>query len=159
MATNRTPIAPDALLRIVERVKEYYVESPPQRPRGRPRTFSGRAFLLLAGGGVGLRTCTPQELAPLLSKDARRGQALGVSRVPQRRTLERRLAATLPAAQAQVPALGQGLLGEGEPGPEEPQASALQGHRSQAPGPRWQKRDRAQGRVPAGLRNGDPESG
>ena len=29
MATNLNPISPDALLKIVEQVKEYYVELPP----------------------------------------------------------------------------------------------------------------------------------
>jgi hypothetical protein len=48
MATNLNPISPDALLKIVEQVKEYYVDPPQPRRRGRPRTFSGVAFLLLA---------------------------------------------------------------------------------------------------------------
>jgi hypothetical protein len=158
MATNRTPIAPDALVKIVEQVNEYYVDPPPQRQRGRPRTFSGRAFLLLAVVGVVLRTFKPQELATLLTKDASLRQALGFSRVPHRRTLERRLEATLPEAEAQVQALGQRLLVEVEPGPDEPQASAIDGRMYQAQGPRWHKRDRARGRVPAGLRNVDTES-
>jgi hypothetical protein len=158
MATNRPPVAPDALLKIVERVKEYYVDPPPQRHRGRPRTFSGRAFLLLAVVGVVLRTFKPQELATLLTKDTSLRQALGFERVPHRRTLERRLDATLPEAEAQVQALGQQILVEVEPGPEEPQASAIDGRMYQAQGPRWHKRDRAQGRVPAGLRNVDTES-
>jgi hypothetical protein len=158
MATNRTPFSPDALLKIVEQVKEYYVDPPPQRQRGRPRTFSSRAFLLLAVVGVVLRTFKPQELTTLLTKDASLRQALGFSRVPHRRTLERRLDATLPEAEAQVQALGQQILGEVEPGPDEPQASAIDGRMYQAQGPRWHKRDRAQGRVPAGLRNVDTES-
>lgn len=54
MATNLNPISPDALLKIVEQVKEDYGDPPPKRQRGRPRTFSGLAFLLLAvvGGGA-----------------------------------------------------------------------------------------------------------
>lgn len=83
---SRNPSSPDALLKIVELVKEYYVELPPQPQRGRPRTFSGQAFLLLAGVGVVLRTFQPQELATLLTKDAMLRQALGFSRVPHRRT-------------------------------------------------------------------------
>ena len=102
MATNRTPIAPDALVKIVEQVNEYYVDPPPCRQRGRPRTFSGRAFLLLAVAGVMLRTFKPQELATLLTKDGNLRQALGFSRVPHRRTITRRLEATLPEAEAQV---------------------------------------------------------
>jgi multidrug efflux pump subunit AcrA (membrane-fusion protein) len=45
------PSSPDALLKIVEQAKEYYVELPPQHQCGRPRTFSGQACLLLAVGG------------------------------------------------------------------------------------------------------------
>jgi hypothetical protein len=108
--------------------------------------------------GVSLQTCNPQELATLLTKDATLRQALGFSRVPHRRTLERRLDATLPEAEAQVQALGHQILSEVEPDPEAPQASAIDGRRYQAQGPRWQKRDREQDRVPAGLRNVDTES-
>ena len=158
MVTNLKLDSPDALLKIVEQVKEYYVEPPLPRQRGRPRTFSGRSFLLLAVVGVVLRTFKPQELATLLTKDASLRQALGFSRVPHRRTLARRLDATLPEAEAQVQALGQQILWEVEPGPDEPQASAIDGRMYQAQGPRWHKRDRKQGRVPAGLRNVDTES-
>jgi hypothetical protein len=158
MATNLNPISPDALLKIVEQVKEYYVEPPPKRHRGRPRTFSGRAFLLLAVVGVVLRTFNPQELSTLLTKDITLRQGLGFDRVPHRRTIERRLDATLPEAEAQVQALGHQILAAVEPGPEEPQASAIDGRMYQAQGPLWHKRDREQGRMPAGLRNVDTES-
>ena len=78
MATNLTPASPDALLKIVEQVKEYYVEPPPPRQRGRPRTFSGRAFLLLAVVGVVLRTFKPQELATLVDQGCPPAAAAGV---------------------------------------------------------------------------------
>jgi hypothetical protein len=158
MATNLTPNSPDALLKIVEQVKEYYMEPPPERQRGRPRTFSGQAFLLLAVVGVVLRTFKPQELSTLLTKDARLRQALGFERVPHRRTLARRLDATLPEVEAQVQALGQQILVEVEPGPDEPQASAIDGRMYQAQGPLWHKRDREQDRIPTGLRNVDTDS-
>jgi hypothetical protein len=158
MATNLNPLSPDALLKIVEQVKEYYVAPPPQYRRGRPRTFSGQAFLLLAVVSVVLRTFKAQELATLLTKDTPLRQALGFARIPHRRTLERRLDATLPEAEAQVQALGQQILGEVPPGPDEPQASAIDGRMYQAQGPRWHKRARAHDRVPAGLRNVDTDS-
>src|SRR5437660_9676335 len=109
------PVPPDALLRIVEQVKEYYVEPPSKRQRGGPRTFSGLAFLLLAVGAVVLRTFKPQELHTLLAKDTILRQALGFVRVPHRCTIERRLGATLPEAEAQVQALGRQLLATVEP--------------------------------------------
>jgi hypothetical protein len=158
MVTSLKLDAPDALLKIVEQVKEYYVEPPCQRQRGRPRTFSGRAFLLLAVVAVVLRTFKSQELCSLLGKDAGLRQRLGFSRVPHRRTIERRLDATLPEAEAQVQALGQQILVEVEPAPDAPHASAIDGRMYHAQGPLWHKRDRDQGRVPAGLRNVDTES-
>jgi hypothetical protein len=158
MVTSLKLTSPDALLKIVEQVKEYYADPPPTCQRGRPRTFSGRAFVLLAVVAVALRTFKPQALRTLLVKDNGLCQRLGFSRGPHRRTIERRLDATLPEAEAQVQALGQRILGEVEPGPDEPQASAIDGRRYQAQGPLWHKRDRDQGRVPVGLRNVDTES-
>jgi hypothetical protein len=152
------PVTPDALLRIIEQVKEYYVDPPPKRPRGRPRTFSGLAFLLLAVVAVVLRTFKPQELQTLVAKDGGLRQALGFVRVPHRRTIERRLQVTLPEAEAQVQALGHQILAEVEPGPDEPQASAIDGRMYQAQGPLWHARDREQGRIPPTLRNVDTES-
>jgi hypothetical protein len=158
MATNLTPNSPDALLRIVEQVKEYSVEPPPKRQRGRPRTFSGLTFLLLAVVGVVLRTFKAVELQTLLTKDATLRQALGFGCVPHRRTIARRWDATLPEAEAQVQALGQQILAEVEPGPEDPQASAIDGRMYQAQGPLWPQRDREQRRIPPGLRNVDTEA-
>jgi hypothetical protein len=152
------PLSPDALLRIVEQVKEYYVEPLPHRQRGHPRTFSGRAFLLLAVVAVVLRTFKPQELRTLLAKDDGLRETLGFCRVPHRRTLERRLSATLPEAEVQVETLGRQMLAAVEPEPDHPQASAIDGRMFQAQGPLWHARDRAQGRVPAGVRNVDRES-
>jgi hypothetical protein len=125
---------------------------------GRPRIFSGRAFLLLAVVGVVLRTFKPHELCTLLTKDGSLRARLGFRRVPHRRTVERRLDATLPEAETQVAAVGQQILVEVRPGPDEPPASAIDGRLYQAQGPLWHTRDREQGRIPARLRNVDPES-
>ena len=65
------------------------MEPLPRRQRGRPRTFSGRAFLLLAVVAVVLRTFKPQELHTLLFKDSPLRQTLGLVRVPHRRTIDR----------------------------------------------------------------------
>jgi hypothetical protein len=158
MATNRTPVAPDALLKRVEQVKEYYLEPPSPCRRGRPRTFAGRAFLLLAVVGGVRRTFKPQELATLLTKDATLRQAPGFVRVPHRRTIERRLDATLPEAEAQVQAPGHQILDEVARGLDTPQASVIDGHLYQAQGPLWHARDRKQDRIPPGLRNVDTDS-
>jgi hypothetical protein len=88
MATNPTPTSPDALLKIVGPLKEYYVAPTSHGRRGCPRTFPGQAFLLLAVVGVVLRTFKPQELGTVLTKDGRLRERLGFSRVPHRRTVE-----------------------------------------------------------------------
>lgn len=156
MPTN--PVSPDALLRIIEQVSEYYAELPATHQRGRPRTFSGRTFLLLAVVAVVLRTFKPQELHTLLAKDAGMREALGFCRVPHRRTIERRLAASLPEAEAQVQTLGQQIVAEVEPEPDQPRVSAIDGRMYQAQGALWHVRDRKQGRIPSRLRNVDTES-
>lgn len=158
MATNHSPASPDALHKIVEQVKEYYIEPSTRYPGGRPRVFSGQAFLLLAVVGVVLRIFKAQELCTLLTKEGSLRERLGVSRVPHRRTVERRLDATLLEAEAQVARLGQQVLAEVVPGPDHPQASAIDGRMYQAQGPLWHKRDREQERIPARLRNVDTES-
>jgi len=114
--------------------------------------------LLLAVVAVVLRTFKPQELRTLLAKDDGLRETLGFCRVPHRRTLERRLSATLPEAEVQVETLGRQILAAMEPEPDQPQASAIDGRMFQAQGPLWHARARAQGRVPAGLRNVDRES-
>src|SRR4030095_3469130 len=101
------PLSPDALLKIIEHVRKYYVNPLSPRRRGRPRTFSGQAFLLLAVVAVVLRTFKPQELGTLLTKDTNLRQALGLVRVPHRRTIERRLGATLARAEPEGQHLGR----------------------------------------------------
>ena len=153
------PSAPDVLLKIVELVKKYYAKPSPQRQRGRPRTFSGLAFLLLTVVGMVLRTFKAVELHTRLTTDATLRQALGCDRVPHRRTLERRLAATRPEAEVQVRLLGVQILAEVTPGPEEPQASAIDGRLYQAQGPLWHKCDRDQHRLPQTRAGGAARDG
>ena len=107
---------------------------------------------------VVLRTFKPQERHTRLAKDAGVREALGFCRVPHRRTIERRLAATLPEAEAQVRTLGQQMLAEVAPEPDQPQASAIDGRMYQAQGALWHARDRKQGRIPPTLRTVDTES-
>jgi hypothetical protein len=91
MATNRTQTDPDALLSLVQRVKENYQEPPPQPPkRGKKRDFRALSFLLLATVAVTLRTFSDSELRRLLEKDERLRQAMGFERVPHRTCIGRR---------------------------------------------------------------------
>src|SRR3954467_1221724 len=148
---------PDGLLALIRQAREHYEQPPPQRKRGRPRTYTGLSFLLLAVTAVALRTFRGAELCRLLSRDAALRQALGFAAVPHRTTVERRLRTLLPEAEAQVAVLGARIINEVQPHAAQPQASAIDGRMYEAAGPKWHRKHRLKGRVPSGLRNVDTE--
>ena len=159
MATNQLLLNPDALLSLVERVKENYQTPPPAPPkRGKQRDFSGLSFLLLAAVAVTLRTFRDSELRKLLEKDARLREAMGFKSVPHRTTIGRRLTGLVTEAEAQIAALGQVIVEEVKPAADQSEVSAIDGRMYKAQGPRWHKQDREQARIPLGLRNVDTES-
>lgn len=159
MATNQTPLDPDALLSLVECLKENYQPPPPPPPkRGKQRDFSALSFLLLAAVAVTLRTFGNSELRKLLEKDERLCRALEFTRIPHRTLIGRRLASLVPEAEQQIALLGDRLYEEVKPETEQSEVSAVDGRMYQATGPKWHKGDREQGLVPVGLRNVDTAS-
>ena len=159
MDTNQTPTDPDALLRLVESVKELYQQPPPAPLKpGKKRDFSALSFLLLACVAVTLRTFRDSELHRLLSKDLRLRQALGFCRVPHRTLIGRRMTNLVAEAEQQIALLGQRLITEVKVPAEQSQVSALDGRMYQAQGPKWHKKDRQRGVVPLGLRNVDTDT-
>ena len=160
MATNQTPTDdPDALLSLVERVKENYREPPPSPPkRGKKRDFSALSFLLLAVVAVTTRTFRDSELRKLLAKDQRLCKAIGFQRLPHRTTIGRRLSTLIPEAEQQIALLGERIVAEVKPEADQPEASAVDGRMYKAQGPLWHQSDRKKEIVPVGLRNVDTES-
>lgn len=159
MKTLQLPTDSDALLSLIERVRESYQEPPPAPPRrGKRRDFSALSFLLLAAVAVVLRTFRDAELHALLSTDQRLRQALGFGRVPHRTTIGRRLVGLVPETETQIRALGAVIATEVESAPEQSQVGILDGRMYKATGPRWHKADRALGRVPPELRNVDTDA-
>jgi hypothetical protein len=159
METNQTPTDPNALLSLVQRIKENYQEPPPAPPkRGKKRDFSALSFLLLAAVAVTLRTFSNSELHKLLEKDERLRRAMEFKRVPHRTRIGRRLAGLVPEAEQQIALLGQQILAEVQPGEERSEVSAIDGRMYKAQGPKWHKGDREKDLVPVGLRNVDTES-
>ena len=158
METNQTPTDPDALLSLVQRIKENYQEPPPAPPkRGKKRDFSALSFLLLAAVAVTLRTFSNSELRKLLEKDERLRQAMEFNRVPHRTQIGRRLAGLVPEAEQQIALLGQRVAEEIKPEPDQPEVSAIDGRMYKAKGPKWHKSDRQKDLVPVGLRNVDTD--
>lgn len=150
--------APDHLLLLVQQVTAKYIELDAPREPGRPRTYSGLSFLLLAVVAVTLRTFKGLELRRLPGKDTRLRQSLGFTRVPHRRTIERRLAALQPEAGAQVAALGRQVVEQVKPQDAFPVAASIDGRMYEALGPKWHQKQRKKGIIPRGLRNVDDES-
>jgi hypothetical protein len=148
----------NGLLTLIQQAREHYLELPRERKRGKPRTYSGLSFLLLAMVAVTLRTFKASELHCLLLRDEALRQALEFVQVPHQTTLERRLKQLLPEMEAQVAAIGQQISQEVQPAVAKPQTSAIDGRMYEAQGPKWHKKDRHQGRIPIGLRNVDTES-
>src|SRR5262249_30870492 len=159
MASNQSPTDPDALLSLVERVKENYQEpSPPPPKRGKKRDFTALSFLLLAAVAVTLRTFGNSELRKLLEKDERLRQAMGFERPPHRTCIGRRLSGLVPEAEQQIALLGQRIVEEVKPKAVHPEVSAIDRRMYKAQRPKWHKRDRQKDLVPVDLRNVDTES-
>lgn len=159
MGTKPTPTDPDALLSLVQRLKENYQPPPAPAPkRGKKRDFSALSFLLLAAVAVTLRTFGNTELRKLLDKDQRLRQALGFVRVPHRTRIGRRLAELVPEAEQQIALLGERIVQEVGLQADQSEVSAIDGRMYEAQGPKWHKSDRQKEIVPVGLRNVDTES-
>lgn len=159
MTDNHCATDPDALLSLVESLKENYCQPPPQPPRrGKQRDFSALSFLLLAACAVTLRTFRNSELHRLLVKDAALRSALGFVRVPHRTQIGRRLAGLIAEAEQQIALLGKQIVEQVKPPDDRSQLSAIDGRMYKASGPAWHKKDRQMQRIPTTLRNVDTES-
>jgi hypothetical protein len=156
--SQHTSQPPDALLKLIEQVRESYCVQPVIPKRGRPRTYLGLPFLLLAVAAVALRTFKERELFRLLTKDDGLRARLGFAHVPHRRSIERRMQSLVPESEAQIAHLGEQIKQEVQPTNEQPLMSAIDGRRYEAVGPLWHQKHRQLGLIPPGLRNVDSES-
>ena len=86
MQTNKVSDSSDALISLIEVIKQSYC--PVSRPVkcGKQPDFSDLSFLLLAVVAVVTRTFSDSALCRLLNQDAQLKQALMFSRVPHRTT-------------------------------------------------------------------------
>ena len=158
MKEKSLPVVPDALTSLLQDVRAAYQPQARRPKRGKRPEFSELSWLLLAVVAVTLRTFKDSELQRLLTKDEGLRPRLGFCRVPHRTWIGRSLNRLVPAAEAQLAALGQTIRDEVQPAEDECAASAIDGRRYEAGGPQWHSGDRANGLVPVGLRNVDTES-
>jgi hypothetical protein len=149
----------DALLRLLQQVKENYKKPPERkRKRGKQPDYSDFSFLLLAVVAVTTNTFSDSELWRLLSKDSSLRKTVEFERVPHRVTILRRLSSLVQCAEEQIRLLGEVIMKEVNPSQEQSQVGVIDGRMYEAVGPRWHKRDRQNGVIPVGLRNVDVES-
>lgn len=159
MENDFSPTDSDALLSLLQRIKENYKEPPPAPPkRGKKRDFSALSFLLLAVVAVVTRSFRDRELHKLLSKDEGLRLKMGFHKVPHRTTIGRRLVSLVEEAEAQIAALGLVIVEQVKPQVQQPQVSAIDGRMYKAQGPRWHKKDREADLLPSDLRNVDTQS-
>jgi Transposase DDE domain len=90
-----------------------------------------------------------------LSGVPRVASACGLARIPDRRTLDRRLAEIVPQAEAQIQALGLVLSLEAV---TDATVAASDGSAFATPGPVWHQKDKAAGIIPDRLRGLDTEA-
>src|SRR5258708_13150045 len=82
-------------------------------------------------------------------------QACGLGRIPDRRTLDRRLVEIGPEAEEQIQVLGLALSIESV---TDASVAASDGSAFATPGPVWHKKDKAAGIIPEGLHGLDTEA-
>ncbi len=145
---------PDHLLLLLQQATDNYQQAAKPKQRGRPRTYSGLSFLLLAMTAVVLRTFDAIELQRLLLHDARLQQQCGFPAVPHRKTIARRLTSLVAEAEEQVTLLGEHIKHT----VKSASLSAVDGRMYQAVGAKWHQKQRKLGLIPPKLRNVDIES-
>ena len=154
------PDVPDHLLELIQEISATY-QSPPleRKKRGKPPDFSPLSFLLLAVVAVVTKSFCDSELVRLLKADDVLRTALGFPRSPHRTTVLRRLKTLLPEAEEQIALCGQHIVKEvAAQEKQSVRVSARDGRMYEALGAKWHKADRAEKRIPAGLRNVDTDS-
>ncbi len=154
-----SPTNSDARLLLIQQIKDnYQLPEPGPRKRGKQRDFSGLSFLLLAVVALVTRTFRDSELHKLLKHDGALVRAMEFVRPPHRTTIGRRLATSIPEAEAQIAALGKQISDEVKPQSDQSQVSAIDGRMYEADGPLWHKSSRQADVIPVGLRNVDTDS-
>ncbi len=152
------PEVPDHLLDLLQQISATY-QSPPLngKRRGKQPDFSVLSFLLLAVVAVVTKSFCDSELVRLLKADEPLRTTLGFSRTPHRTTILRRLKTLLLVAEEQIALCRQHIVKE-VAAHEKQTVGAIDGRMYQALGAKWHSSDRAQNRIPAGLRNVDTQS-
>lgn len=123
--------------------------------RGAPKVYSEQTMFKVYVVSLLKKLWARRSLWRYLSSMPWVASACGLMRLPDRRTLDRRLAEIAPQAEAQIQALGLVLSIEAV---TDATVAASDGSAFATPGPVWHKKDKAAGIVPEGLHSLDTEA-
>lgn len=126
-----------------------------QARRGAPKKYSEKVMFKVYVVSLLKTLWERRSLWRFLKANPTVAAACGLERIPDRRTLDRRLTEIAPHAEAQIRALGLILSVEGVTSSS---TAASDGSAFATPGPVWHKKDKEAGRVPEGLRGLDREA-
>lgn len=122
---------------------------------GMPKVYSEQTIFKVYLVSVLKQLWSRRSLWRYLSQMPSVATACGLLRIPDRRTLDRRLAEVAPQAEAQIQALGLVLSLEAV---TDAMTAASDGSAFATPGPVWHKADKQAGIVPKGLRGLDKDA-
>jgi hypothetical protein len=124
-----------------------------KRGRGAPKVYSERVMFKVYVVSLVKKLWERRGLWRFLQANPTIASACGLAQLPDRRTLDRRLAEIAPQAEDQIQAVGLTLILEGVT-----DYAASDGSAFATPGPIWHKKDKEAGKVPEGLRGLDREA-
>jgi hypothetical protein len=128
---------------------------PSQGNRGGPKFYNEKTMFKVYVVSLLKQLWAHRSLWRYLSSMPLVASACGLVRLPDRRTLDRRLAEIAPQAEAQIQALGLTLSLEAV---TDATVAASDGSAFATPGPVWHKKDKEAGTIPDGLHGVDEEA-
>jgi len=144
------------LLQLLALIDEVWIEpETEQRKQGTPKIYSEKTMFKVYVVSLLKQLWARRSVWRYLTATPQVAAACGLVQIPNRRTLDRRLAEIGPQAERQIQALGLVLSLEGV---TDATIIASDGSAFATPGPVWHKRDKKAGIIPKGLHGLDTEA-
>lgn len=144
------------LIQLLALIDMVWIEAEPgQVKRGVPKFYSEKTLFKVYLVSLLKQLWAHRSVWRYLSSMPGVAVACGLARLPDRRTLDRRLAAIAAQAEAQIQALGLALSLEAV---TDATVAASDGSAFATPGPVWHKQDKEAGMIPKGLHGVDTEA-
>lgn len=144
------------LIQLMALIELVWIDAEPsQVKRGGPKFYSEKTMFKVYVVSLLKQLWAHRSVWRYLSNVPLVASACGLVRIPDRRTLDRRLAEIAPQAEVQIQALGLTLSLEAV---TDATVGASDGSAFATPGPVWHKKDKATGIIPDGLHGVDVEA-